>query len=75
MLYRRRRTKSLWEHCLRRRGQFAYDADCHKYVNCWDGQAFLQGHNSIALLNILHWILVRQDTLQNQIKESKMIQQ
>ena len=46
----RRRTKTLREHCLRRRGQFAYDADCHKFVNCWDGSAYLQSCHPATLV-------------------------
>ena len=45
-----RRRRTLLEHCLRRRGQFAYDADCHKFVNCWDGSAYLQSCNPPSLV-------------------------
>ncbi len=30
------------EYCLESRGQFRYDPDCHKFVDCWDGAAFVK---------------------------------
>ena len=44
------RPKPLAEHCLGPRGQFAYDADCHKFVNCWDGSAPLQSCHPATLV-------------------------
>lgn len=29
-------------YCIIRRGPNAYDPDCHKFVECWDGRAFLK---------------------------------
>jgi hypothetical protein len=31
-------TASLADFCLGKRGQFAYEADCHKFVQCWEGK-------------------------------------
>lgn len=39
------RTRRPQEYCLQRRGQFAYDPDCHAFVNCWDGRAIIQHCN------------------------------
>ena len=44
------RPKTLAEHCLGARGQFAYDADYHKYVNCWDGSATLMSCHPATLV-------------------------
>lgn len=30
----------LVDYCLQPRGQFRYEPDCHKFVNCWDGQVY-----------------------------------
>ncbi len=38
----RRRQLPLTYYCTKRRGQFTYGPDCHAYVDCWDGQAFLK---------------------------------
>ena len=34
--------KSPRDYCIKRRGQNAYDLDCHKFVNCWDSTAVIQ---------------------------------
>ena len=36
------RPRRLAEYCTGRRGQFSYGPDCHSFVDCWDGQAFLK---------------------------------
>ena len=34
--------RRLVDYCLESRGQFVYGPNCHKYVDCWVGQAFLK---------------------------------
>ena len=32
----------LSDYCKKSRGQNPYDLDCHKFVDCWDSNAFLK---------------------------------